>query len=80
VGLDLPASSENVEFHLEYEVHWARSEALGRDAVDESEANGIDGMITLGDLELQVALPHFPGRTRQIDLPGQEHRSRVTHA
>ena len=49
MGLNLPAPSEDAEFQLEHEVHRTGSEALGSDTVDKAEADGVDGMIGLGD-------------------------------
>ena len=80
LGLDLLASSEDPELDLEHEIHLAGSEALGRDTVDEPEANGVQGMIELRDLELEVALPDLPGRTRQVDPARQEHWRWIANA
>ena len=52
MGLNLSAPSEDAEFELEHEVHRPGSEALGSDAVDEAEPDGVDGVIGLGNLEL----------------------------
>ncbi len=74
MGLNLPASSENAEFHLEHQIHRTGSEALGRHTIDQPKPDGVDCMIELSDLELQVALPHFPGRARQIDAAARWRR------